>query len=192
MSPNLECREEFKEWDEEGEFEFDTVEEFMQAVYSSSPTRLLTIFGQFMNFLPSEITSQIVGEFVYYGLDLDYASVAYRSDTNERTTPLDSACEFRYANVIKALLENDAHPTKDTLSSVLIGHSYNDVFDLESCEMALRELVPYLSEENKVISYEVERTVGIENFPHFRGNEYIKNILDTFRFEEFIVFERED
>lgn len=104
------------------------------------PDNLITIFASIINFNGDNVTNEDIIYFKSKGLDLNISSDAYRSDAGG-TTPLGSACEFRYSELIKLLIKHGCDVNLldqnnfSPLESALMGHNLDDTYDVDACKI---------------------------------------------------------
>lgn len=132
--------------DEIYQFESDLGEKKYQIWIEKYPTELISIFGSLINLAGHLIRDNDVLYFKEKGVDLNTASNVYPSDAGG-STPLGSACEYRYYKLIKALIKYGADLNLEDqngfvpLESILTGHRYSDCFDIKSCEKCVKILI---------------------------------------------------
>jgi ankyrin repeat protein len=153
---------------------------------------LYSIFGAFLNFNSPEESDIIY--FAENGVDFNVITNVY--DKNKLTNALHFACENRNPKLIKWLIQNgaDVDFKVDGLSpieTVLIGHSYDDLFDLPSAEKSVKVLIDEGAISN--VKDEVVEEYG-KNYFGEDGSDYLKYVL---KYNPYIVkidddYEEED
>lgn len=147
------------------DIEFDCLERYIESLDKCrDKSEIIIVFAAALDSYPLEMTGEFVQQFVDKGLDINESSGHYVNDAHMEVTPLESACEFRYAPAIKALLRCGAKPKDGIITILITGHYCGASANWDSIDDIANLLDEYLSdnERDSYNRYLMSRTSEVE------------------------------